>query len=548
MFNKIHFSTAQCYDNCPHQFYLRYVLGLETIPDCDPQNPLILGTALHRGVETDLETAIDEYYNSYPVITDLHIEEAMKLEHWIPKLKELFPEGLHELSFSNPYYMGTADLLVPVDDNTYDLYDFKYSNNIEHYLESEQLHVYKHYLEWIKGIYIRKMYFVFIPKVRIRQGQKERQFDFRKRIMQELEKVYIKILEVSFDQTKVDDFHHTCMKIATDRSFKRNNTKLCDWCEFKDYCKKGQDYMILPSTERRSSKEITKKKIFIYGQSFSGKTTVCDDAPNPLNLNTDGNIEFVTMPYIHIGDKVTTEGRVTKKTFGWEILKEAIKELQKKDNDFQTIIIDLIEDAYEMCRLYMYDKLGIEHESDDAFRAWDKVRTEFFSSMREFFNLPYDNLIVISKEDMSRDITKKSGSKVTQVKPSLQDKIACKLAGMVDVVVRTTVSDDGSYTMNFKTDEFVFGGGRLKGVRATTIPTSWESLMQVYEDAKNPVAEVKEETPRRRTKKDEPIQVEIVEEAPVQTEEPEVDEPEPVQTEEQEPEEKPVRRRKVRRS
>ena len=33
------------------------------------------------------------------------------------------------------------------------------------------------------------------------------------------------------------------------------------------------------------------------GPAFSGKTTMLDYAPNPLNLNTDGNIEFVhTMP------------------------------------------------------------------------------------------------------------------------------------------------------------------------------------------------------------------------------------------------------------
>jgi hypothetical protein len=103
--------------------------------------------------------------------------------------------------------------------------------------------------------------------------------------------------------------------------------------------------------------------------------------------------------------------------------------------------------------------------------------------MREYFNLPYENLIIISKEDMSRDITRKSGDKITQIKPNLQDKVSAKLAGMVDIVVRTVVEDDGQHTLQFKTSEVVFGGGRLKHIDQTTIPCDWSELMKVYADA-----------------------------------------------------------------
>lgn len=485
MMKQFHFSTAECFDTCPRKFELTYLQELQTLPSDDPQNPLLLGTAIHRGMETDLETAVSEYLNSFPVVDDRHVNEVIKMHHWIPRMKELIPEGLHEVPFEDDVYKGTADLLVPIGVKVFDLYDFKYSNNVDHYMESRQLHVYKHYLEKIRGIYIRKMFFVFVPKVMIRQGQKEDILQFRRRLQEELNKVDVEIREVIFQREKVDDFHHTCMKICLTQTFKKNFTYLCDWCEFKDFCKKGKDYMILPSNERRPVGQVTKRKIWIFGGSFTGKTTVCDEAPAPLNLNTDGNIQFVTMPYVSIADQVQVEGRQTKTTLGWEVFKEAISELQKTagQNGFKTIILDLTEDAYEMCRLYMYEKLGITHESDDTFRAWDKVRTEFFSTMREFFNLPYDNIVIISKEDMSRDITKKSGSKITQIKPNLQDKIANKLAGMVDIVVRTVVEDDGSYTMNFKTDEVVFGGGRLKNISRTTIPTSWNELMKVYDEA-----------------------------------------------------------------
>jgi hypothetical protein len=230
------------------------------------------------------------------------------------------------------------------------------------------------------------------------------------------------------------------------------------------------------------------------------------------------------------------EGRQTKKTFGWEVFKDSITELQKTagQNGFKTIIVDLIEDVYEMCRLYMYDKLGITHESDDTFRAWDKVRTEFLSTMREFFGLPYENLIIISKEDMSRDITRKSGDKITQIKPNLQDKVSAKLAGMVDIVVRTVVEDDGQHTLQFKTSEVVFGGGRLKHIDQTTIPCDWNELMKVYADATGSPAIIAPTEPAEDPKEDAKSTSEVVKEEPAE---------EPAQEEE-----KPKRGRRSRKS
>ena len=519
--NRFHFSTAECFDNCPHRFKLRYVDNLDVIPTDDPQNPLRLGTAIHTGAEKDLQTAVHDYLMSYPVIDDRHINEVIKMEHWIPKLKELLPEGLHEVNFKNAVYEGTADLLVPMNNSIedglqwFDLYDFKYSNNQDHYMESRQLHVYKHYLQKTKGIFIRKMFFVFIPKVMIKQKKTETIEQFRVRLKSELEQKEIQIREVKFDSSKVDDFHESCMNIGLTQDFKKNESYLCSWCEYQEYCEKGNDFiMILPSSERRQVGQTTKRKLWIYGGAFSGKTTFVDQAPAPLNLNTDGNIQFVTMPFIPIKD--TFEGR--QKVLAWKNFKDTIDELEKTagQNGFKTLAVDLIEDAYESCRLFMYDKLGITHESDDSFRAWDKVRTEFLSTMRKLINLDYENIILISHEDTSKDITKKTGDKITAIKPNINDKVANKIAGMVDIVARVVVDGDNR-TLEFKSDEVVFGGGRLKNISKTSIPLDWNELCKVYDEAnqgvmKTPVSPVKEEEPAEQEQNNEDVS-----EAPVKT-------------------------------
>ena len=506
--DRFHFSTAECFDSCPYRFKLRYLDNLDVLPSDDPANPLILGTAIHRGMETDLETAVREYMFHYPIVTDEHISEVIKMEHWIPRMKELVPEGLHEVPFSNSVYMGTADLLVPVNDIEYDLYDYKYSNNVDHYLESRQLHVYKFFLERIKQIRIRKMYFVFVPKIQIRQKNSETIEEFRKRLKEELNKEDIRIEEVKYDPNKVTDFFETCMNIGLTQEFRKNKYYLCDWCEYKDYCKEGKDYMILPSATRRDINKPTRRKLWIYGGAFSGKTTFVDQAPDPLNLNTDGNIQFVSMQYLPIKD--TMEGR--QKIFAWKNFKDAVDELEKTagQNGFKTIVVDLLEDTYESCRLFMYDKLGITHESDDSFRAWDKVRTEFLSTIRKLMNLDYENIVLISHEDSSKDITRKSGDKITAIKPNIPDKVANKVAGMVDIVARVVAEEDGTRTLNFKSDEVIFGGGRLK-VNTTQIPLNWSELMKVYDEV-NSVAKPAEVVPNETESAEEPKEAEPKEE------------------------------------
>ena len=187
------YSKVDCYSKCPYQYKLKYIDKLETLDEFDPQDPLKLGTAIHKGIETDVKTAIEEYYNSYPVIDDRHIEEAIKLEYLIPEVKARLPNGLHEVKVETDDYIGFLDLIVPVgtDNNgclLYDLYDFKYSNNIDKYMDSKQLHVYKNKFEKANpNKKIRNMYFVFIPKCQIRLKKTEEQYQFRQRIIQDID-------------------------------------------------------------------------------------------------------------------------------------------------------------------------------------------------------------------------------------------------------------------------------------------------------------------------------------------------------------------------
>ena len=51
-------------------------------------------------------------------------------------------------------------LTIHENGKSFDIYDFKYSNNIDKYMESGQLSVYKYFAEQILGIKIEHLYFV----------------------------------------------------------------------------------------------------------------------------------------------------------------------------------------------------------------------------------------------------------------------------------------------------------------------------------------------------------------------------------------------------
>ncbi len=469
---------------------MRYLDRIRCIDPTEPNNALVLGTVLHTGIERGLEAAWKQYSESFPIITDAHINEWMKLEFLIPLARSLLPSGEYEVKVKDEDFTGYIDLLAPatifkravVLPDTYDIYDFKYSNATDHYLTSRQLHLYKYFFERCNpGKRIRNLFFLFVPKVAVKQKKTEDLRQYRQRIMYELEKSEIKCVQINYDPNKVTDFLFQIKRISETDSFPMKESWMCNYCEYAEYCQKGWDYMLLPENKRRDLNKVERRTIWIYGAPFCGKTTFANAFPDPLMLNTDGNIKFVDAPYIRIRDDVQVEGRLTRRTLAWENFKTVIDELEKKDNSFRTIVVDLLEDTYEFCRLYMYDKLGIKHESDDSFKAWDMVRGEFLNTLKRLMALDYENIVLISHEDTSKDITKKGGDKITAIKPNMQDKVAVKVAGMVDIVARI-VADGDERTFSFRSNEVIFGGGRLK-TDAKDIPLDVNELFRVYDAA-----------------------------------------------------------------
>ena len=463
---KTSYSKAGTFTQCPRKYELRYLEQLEVPFNCDAANPLEIGTMLHEVIELGIDKAIENYVAKYPVLTDLMVNELMKMRILGPRAAELVwdlcdcEEPVFETELDCDGFVGYIDCLIPRGKGLWTMLDFKYSNNVDRYLESGQLSVYKYFYEKTHpGEIIQDMAFLIVPKTMIRQKKIEDLYQFRERLQATLADMWPKLYRIEYDASAVADFLADSMKMANAEEFPKCESRLCDWCDYKDYCLGGNDMLVLPKNERRPEEIITAPDMWIYADSYVGKSTFVDHFDDVLFINTDGNTQNITSPYIQIADELVHEGRMTKKILAWAKFREVIDELEKHDNTFKVIALDLVEDLYEHCRFYVFDQLGIKHESDGGYgKGWDMVRTEFLSQMKRLKSLGY-RIIYISKE-LVTEITYANGMKVSTFKPNIPDKVANVLAGTVTMTLRAYMDERGHF-LQLRKNENVFGGGRI---------------------------------------------------------------------------------------
>lgn len=244
------YSKVSCYNDCPFKYKLNYVDKLKTLPDQSATNALYTGTAAHEGIEKrSIEAALESYKSNYTEITPAHELEMFKLSTILERAIKEVPEGEYEVRVSHEDgFVGFIDCLVKNEDGTYDILDFKCSNNKSGYLSSPQIHIYKYYYELTTGNKVRNIYYVFIPKASTQLTESASSEDLEKakeKAKAKLDEMSIDIVEVPFNKEQLNHFFARkaiMEKGAATGDFEKRFSTRCSYCEFKKYCQsKGED-------------------------------------------------------------------------------------------------------------------------------------------------------------------------------------------------------------------------------------------------------------------------------------------------------------------
>ena len=512
------YSRVDLWHRCPYHYKLKYIDHLHEMPKLDADNPLIVGSALHKGIESG-EAAMEQlYFDSFPVITEEQENEMMKLRTLLPKVQAYLDQFKgcrieHEVQINGPDFIGYADLIITAPDGTSMVMDFKYSNSVDKYLQSGQLHLYKYYLDHA-GYDVQHLQYLFIPKTSIRQLKQtkthraEDLYEFRKRIEKTLSTMDVKPVSVQYDEMQVIYFKNAIQEIETamtawstfpinnqlaldidlPRLFPKNPNGECFACnprfapEYIDALQEGEKLMPIPKNERRQKKADLMPDTWLYADSYVGKTVFWDSFPDVLMLNTDGNTDNTTSPVDFIKDKVTKEGRLEKRRFAWEQFLDDVKELELGNtNGFKTVVLDLVEDLYEDCRQFVLDKNGWEHEADGSYgKGWSAVTSEFHNAIKRLKAIGLQ-IVYISREER-KDLTLKGGIVRTTFQPNINAKVANFLTGTVDITMRAYVNDNDKHMLQLQKAPNTFGGGRFV-FKEAEVPLERQAFLDALADA-----------------------------------------------------------------
>lgn len=493
------YSRVDLWEKCPYHYKIRYIDRLTELPRLDADSPLILGHALHKGIESGEASMEHDYYDSFPIVTNEQVNEMTKLQILLLKVQaELSAfdgcEFKHEYPIMTKDFIGFADLIMTAPDGTSTVIDFKYSNHVDNYMDSGQLHLYKYYLEQ-RGYNVKHMAYIFIPKTGIRQKKDEDLFHFRQRLVETVSKQEVKLVSIDYDEMRVIEFQNAIKNIEQATDFPKNPSGRCFSCIPRfapNYLnatqnEKGEILMQLPKNERRQKKVDLKPDVWLYADSYVGKTTFWDQFDDVLMINTDGNTDNITSPIFPLKDVVTKEGRMTKRKFAWNVFLEIVEKFEVGNPEgYKTIVIDLMEDLRDDCRNYVMDKFNWEHESDGSYgKGWSMVTKEFDNAIKRLKAVGLQ-IVYISRE-VRKDVTMKGNSVRTNFQPNIDDKSANFLTGTVDITMRAYVNEEGEHKLMLQKQPNVFGGGRFDFKQAE-IPLEKNAFLDALKDAQPKVA------------------------------------------------------------
>lgn len=180
-------------------------------------------------------------------------------------------------------------------------------------------------------------------------------------------------------------------------------------------------------------------KMVIYGEPGTGKSVFALHAPKPFFITTDGNYEWL--------EEFGAKDKDHKQVFSWEEMKKAFAESY---DDYETIVVDLLEDAFKWCESEFCKKNKIEHVGDLGFaKGYDITRNEFFLEISKL--LAKDKHIILISHGLDKVVKDRRGVEHTNHIPStrIPDKVWDMIEGRVRYFLRCYLrgEDDGEGKM-----------------------------------------------------------------------------------------------------
>lgn len=207
---------------------------------------------------------------------------------------------------------------------------------------------------------------------------------------------------------------------------------------------------------------------FIYGAPKSGKTTLATQMPKALLLAFEKG--YNALP-----------GVMAQDVTSWGDMKQIFRELKKPEvkNTFNSIIVDTIDIASDMCQKYICDQNGITTLGQLGFgKGWTFFKNEFSLVFRGLTQLGYAVVFIGHDKEVLDD----NGNRT--IRSALTSSVRTIITGMADIIgyAHQTKGQSQSVLTIRCGDDSIECGSRFKYIKPE-FPMSYNNLVNAVREA-----------------------------------------------------------------
>lgn len=225
---------------------------------------------------------------------------------------------------------------------------------------------------------------------------------------------------------------------------------------------------LLQIKPHKVSTDLTGYITYIYGAPKTGKTTLATQMPGAILLAFEKG--YNALPGVMAQD-ITSWGEM--KQVYRELKKPAVKEM------YQSIVVDTIDIAADMCQKYICDQNGITTLGELGFgKGWTFFKNEFNQVFRGLTQLGYAVVFLGHHRELIEE-----GTNRTIIRPALTNSTRVTISGMADIIGYAHQKKDASMSvLTLRHDDSIECGGRFKYIKPE-IEMSYDNLVTVVRDA-----------------------------------------------------------------
>lgn len=221
------------------------------------------------------------------------------------------------------------------------------------------------------------------------------------------------------------------------------------------------------------SRDLKGKYVLLYGRPKSGKTTAAASFPRALLCAFEKGYNAIS-------------GIRPADIEKWTDFKNVINQLKKPEarEMYDTIIIDTISIAWEMCERYICVQAGEQKISDIAWgQGYASLKREFSSCLRTITQLGYGVVLIAHSAER---VEKIGDREVTNYRPDMPGKATEICNGLVDIIgyIGEEFDDNnvGHRYLYTRPTPTIYAGSRYKYL-APKIPFGYDELTKALDEA-----------------------------------------------------------------